>query len=362
MRRFAMCAACRAEYRSPEDRRFHAEPVACGRCGPRAVLRDRDGREQARGAEALAAAIESDSRREGGGHQGARRVPAPRPRRSVRAGRPPPRGRDGRPSRWRSWWRPSRTPHAWAWSARSSVACSTSPENPIVLLERRPARRDVREIAPEVAPRLSSLGVFLPTTPLHHLLLAGLDFPVVATSGNRGEEPIVTDEWDVCEQLGGIADAFLDHDRPIVRGVDDSVVRVIAGRPVTLRLARGHAPLPLPSIERLAGSGTAPLLATGGHQKVAVAFWSGTQAVLAQHAGDMDGASSPGGLRTARGGPLIAVRLRARRPGLRPAPRLLHHALGRRAGEGRSSRCSITTPMRWRAWSSTGCSTARCWP
>ena len=69
-----------------------------------------------------------------------------------------------------------------------------SPENPIVLLERRPADQDGREIAPEVAPRLSSLGVFLPTTPLHHLLLAGLDFPVVATSGNRGEEPIVTDE------------------------------------------------------------------------------------------------------------------------------------------------------------------------
>ena len=71
-----------------------------------------------------------------------------------------------------------------------------SPENPIVLLERRPADQDGREIAPEVAPRLSSLGVFLPTTPLHHLLLAGLDFPVVATSGNRSEEPIATDEWD----------------------------------------------------------------------------------------------------------------------------------------------------------------------
>ena len=139
---------------------------------------------------------------------------------------------------------------------------------------------------------LSSLGVFLPTTPLHHLLIAGVDVPLVATSGNRGEEPISIDEMSIVERLHEIADAFLDHDRPIVRGVDDSVVRVIAGRPVTLRLARGYAPLPLPSIERLAGSGAAPLLATGGHQKVAVALWSGTQAVLAQHAGDMDGASA----------------------------------------------------------------------
>jgi hydrogenase maturation protein HypF len=144
-------------------------------------------------------------------------------------------------------------------------------------------------LAPEVAPRLSSIGVFLPTTPLHHRLLAGLGYAVVATSGNRGDEPIVTDDRDAVERLGAIADAILGHDRPIVRRVDDSVVRVIAGRPVALRSARGSAPLPLPGVERLARSGVA-LLATGGHQKVAPALWSGTQAVLAQHLGDMDGA------------------------------------------------------------------------
>ena len=197
MRRFAMCAACRAEYRSPEDRRFHAEPVACGRCGPRAVLRGRDGREQARGAEALAAAI--GSIRDGkvvalkglGGYQ-----------LLVRADRSGPvallRARKGRPTK----------PLAVMVASIEDAArlgvvgpmerrLLASPENPIVLLERRPPDQDGRAIAPEVAPRLSSLGVFLPTTPLHHLLLAGLDFPVVATSGNRGEEPIATDEWNV---------------------------------------------------------------------------------------------------------------------------------------------------------------------
>ena len=94
---------------------------------PRAVLRDRDGREQARGAEALAGDRAAPRRAKVVAVKGLGGYPAPRPRRSVRAGRPPPRGRDGRPSRWRSWWRRSRTPHGWAWSARSSVACSRAP-------------------------------------------------------------------------------------------------------------------------------------------------------------------------------------------------------------------------------------------
>jgi hydrogenase maturation protein HypF len=156
----------------------------------------------------------------------------------------------------------------------------SSPQNPIVLAKARPGT-----LGDAVAPRVGTVGLFLPTTPLHHLLLAELRAPVVATSGNRGGEPIVTDEHEAVRRLAGLADAFLVHDRPITRRVDDSVVRVIAGRPTTFRLARGYAPLPLPALE---ASGAPPILATGAHQKSALACWSGAQAILAPHVGDLD--------------------------------------------------------------------------
>ena len=159
----------------------------------------------------------------------------------------------------------------------------TSPANPIVLAEQRTGTEGIA--TGEVAPQLLTIGLFLPTTPLHRLLLASVNRPLVVTSGNRSDEPIVTDEREAPRQLAGIADAFLVHDRPILRRVDDSVVRVIAGRPTALRLARGYAPLPLPALERFPD--TPPLLAVSGHQKVALAIWTGQQAVLTQHIGDM---------------------------------------------------------------------------
>ncbi len=178
-----------------------------------------------------------------------------------------------------------------------------SAQNPIVLLQQRikqknsiSAKETGEGLAAEVAPRVGTVGVFLPTTPLHQLLLANLDFPIVVTSGNRSEEPIVTDERDAVQRLAGIADAFLVHDRPIFRGVDDSVVRVIAGQPVTVRLARGLAPLPLQTLEAFAKArACSPILATGGHQKNAIAIWTGAQAVLAQHVGDLDHAETRAG-------------------------------------------------------------------
>ena len=97
-----------------------------------------------------------------------------------------------------------------------------------------------------IAPWNPNLGVMLPYTPLHHLLLRELGFPVVATSGNLSDEPICTDEREALERLHGIADVFLVHDRPIVRHVDDSIVRVVLGRELVLRRARGYAPLPVP--------------------------------------------------------------------------------------------------------------------
>ena len=123
-----------------------------------------------------------------------------------------------------------------------------SPEAPIVLLRRtrNPHSRNPHSaLSASLAPGNPNLGVMLPYTPLHHLLLSALGFPVVATSGNLSDEPICTDEHEALERLGGIADLFLVHNRPIVRHVDDSIVRVMMGRELVLRRARGYAPLPI---------------------------------------------------------------------------------------------------------------------
>jgi len=142
---------------------------------------------------------------------------------------------------------------------------------------------DRSALSPEVAPGLRSVGAMLPYSPLHHLLLARLGFPVVCTSGNFSEEPMAITAEDARERLGAIADAFLHHDRPIVRHVDDSVARVVDGALLVLRRARGFAPLPvdltacLPTVRAL-----------GGHLKNTVAWSHGNQIIASQHIGDLD--------------------------------------------------------------------------
>lgn len=153
-----------------------------------------------------------------------------------------------------------------------------SPESPIVLL-----RREQDDVAPSVAPNNLFLGVMLPYTPLHHLLMHELGFPIVATSGNQSDEPICTDEHEALQRLAGIADLFLVHNRPIARHVDDSVVRVLMGRELLLRRARGYAPLPVLVKEPLP-----PLLGVGAHLKNTVALSVGRQVFISQHIGDLE--------------------------------------------------------------------------
>jgi hydrogenase maturation protein HypF len=293
MNRFALCPSCQDECSHPADRRFHSQTNACPTCGPQLALQDPSARTLFRGE----AAIHASSQALRGG-----RIVALKGvggfQLVVRADDSEAVARLRRLKR-----RPVKPlavmvaslhdAHRLARLGREEVGLLTAPENPIVVV----ARRAGETLSCEVAPGLQEVGILLPTTPLHHLLLARLDgIPLVVTSGNRGEEPIALDESTAFERLAGIADLFLVHDRPIVRRVDDSVTRVIDGRAVTIRLARGLAPHPLASIERLALSldraEHLPWLAVGGHQKVAVALWTGTQAVLSQHIGDMDGAEN----------------------------------------------------------------------
>ncbi len=283
MERFVPCADCSREYLAPDDRRFHAEPIACPGCGPRLTLLDGSGAPAAGPQDALAAAAarllagEILALQGLGGFQLVVRADDDRAVARLRA-------RKRRPTKplavmVASLAEAERLAHL----DRAAHDALSSPAGPIVVVE----RREPWPLAPAIAPGMRTVGLFLPTTPLHHLLLRGVGCPVVATSGNRSSEPIAIDVAEALGRLGGIADAFLVHDRPIARRLDDSVVRIIGGRVTTLRVGRGLAPLTVAALES-AGRGRSPRLAVGGHLKVAPALWTGSQAVLAQHVGDMD--------------------------------------------------------------------------
>lgn len=279
MRGFSLCDDCRREYEDPADRRFHAQPNACPVCGPHLELWDPDGLHMAQEEEALR--IAAGLLREGGilalkGLGGFHLMADARNEAAVRTLRERKRREE--------------KPFAVMMPTLESLQreCEVSelearllrsPQAPIVLLSRR--RGGV--VAPSVAPGNPNLGAMLPYTPLHHLLMAELNFPVIATSGNLSDEPICTDERDALTRLRGIADAFLTHNRPIARHVDDSVARVVLGRELILRRARGYAPLPI-----ALRSAPPPTLAVGAHLKNTVALSVGEQAFVSQHIGDLE--------------------------------------------------------------------------
>ena len=194
------------------------------------------------------------------------------------------------------------------------------PIRPIVLVRKHPAC----SLAPEIAPGSAEIGVMLPYSPLHHLLLADFGAPLVATSGNISGEPVLTDNDAAEAHLAAIADAFLHHDRPIVRPADDPVYRVIAGKPRPLRLGRGNAPLEI----ELPFALPRPTLALGGQLKNTVALGWGNRAVVSPHLGDM---STPRGLdlaETSRRRPANALWRVRRRSSVRCPSRLRDDTTG----------------------------------
>ncbi len=278
---FAMCAACRAEYDDPADRRFHAQPNACPACGPRARLLDAGGRELPGTGDAVAgaaAALRGGAivavKGLGGYHLACLAADA----RAVRALRDRKHRED----------RPFALLAADLGAARALVDLSPAaeallrtPERPIVLAPRRAGAA----AADAVAPGHPELGVMLPYTPLHHLLSADVGAPLVLTSGNVSDEPIAYRDEDALERLGGIADRFLVHDRPIHTRVDDSVARP----GMMLRRSRGHVPraiaLPVPAPSHL--------LACGAELKSTFCLARGSRAWLSHHIGDLKNARDP---------------------------------------------------------------------
>jgi hydrogenase maturation protein HypF len=287
---FAMCQACSMEYREPADRRFHAEAIACHTCGPKATLLRLDGgvaslsqhsmRDSVDAVCSLIQMGEIVAIKGLGGYQltcDATNADSVARLRQLKR-------RDAKP---------------FALMARDldiiQSYCSVGEEEqreltgspaPIVLLAAVGSKR----LPEAIAPGLSTLGFMLPTTPLHFLILEHLDRPVVMTSGNLTDEPQVIDDAAARDRLAGIAPYALVHDREIANRVDDSVVRVMAGRAQIFRRARGYAPgpIPLPS-----GFEAAPeLVAMGGELKATFCLVKDGAAILSQHQGDLENAAT----------------------------------------------------------------------
>ncbi len=312
MRDFPMCPECSAEYGDPTDRRFHAQPDACFVCGPRLYFNEPNGGDRGLPGNAVWTPA-SDV--------------APRPHRD----------RDTERVRSDAILAAAATVLqeggilAIKGLGGFHVACDATSEEAVTRLRERKHRRgkplaimvssldDVRafchvnereaelltgavrpivllrlrddtagNIAPGVAGGLREMGVMLPYTPLHHLLLDGVGRPLVMTSGNLSEEPIATGNTEALDRLGDIADAFLLHDRDIYSRYDDSVVRVVDGLVEPVRRARGYAPYPI----RLPFESDIDVLATGPEQKNTFTLITGEYAFVSQHIGDMENAET----------------------------------------------------------------------
>ena len=286
MGEFLMCEKCRAEYTDPLNRRFHAEPTACPECGPQVKLTDNRENLLFEKHESILAAVVAIKKgsiialKGIGGYQLICDASNPDAVNMLRQRK-----------------RRSQKPFALMFPDAESVysECEvndaehrliTSVEAPIVLLKRK--KNVQSKVAGECTFGNPYLGIMLPYSPLHHILMKELGIPVVATSGNISEEPICITEADAFEKLGDIADFFLVHNRKILRHVDDSIVRIAASKEVMIRRARGYAPLPVV----LNGIENTTILSPGAHLKNTISINKGSNVFISQHIGDLENIES----------------------------------------------------------------------
>jgi hydrogenase maturation protein HypF len=285
---FALCPDCAAEYGDPCNRRFHAEAIACPACGPRASLIELGARARPLDGTADAVGLAADLVRSGaiiaikgiGGYH----LCCDATHAAVVARLRARKQRQTKPFALMA--RDLDVIRCYCTVSNEEQRALTSARAPIVLLEADGAER----LPQAVSPGLTTLGFMLPTTPLHFLLFSDIGVPLVMTSGNIADEPPIIDDGKVREQLAGIADYALIHDREIANRVDDSVVRLMGGKCRALRRARGFAP---EAIRLPAGFATAPsLTALGGEQKSTFCLLQHGKAILSQHQGDLENAAT----------------------------------------------------------------------
>ncbi len=288
MKGFEMCDRCREEYDDPMNRRFHAQPTACPECGPQLALWNEKGFAISVKEEALintAKLINEGEIIALKGLGGFQLIVDASNNKAIKE----LRKRKHREEK----------PFALMFPNLESIKniCDvslveqqvlTSPESPIVLLKRKSGIKNLESgISSYNAPNNPYLGVMLPYTPLHHLLMKKLHIPIVATSANLSEEPICIDETEALERLKGIADYFLVNNRPIVRHLDDSIVRVVKDRELVMRRARGYAPLPVQLSDKQNKLNSKTILAVGGHLKNSIALRVKSNVFISQHIGDL---------------------------------------------------------------------------
>jgi hydrogenase maturation protein HypF len=287
MATFAMCDQCNAEYHDPADRRFHAQPVCCPACGPRLTLLDDTGKplsDPAPPDQALddAAALLRRGRVVAVKGLGGYHLAADAGCEEAVAALRSRKHREDKPFAILAANLAAARELCLVDDAAGSLLAS--PARPIVLLPRRPDA----DVAASAAPGNRQLGIMLPYTPLHHLLLAEAARPLVLTSGNVSDEPIAYRDGDALERLAGIADAFLTHDRGIHIRADDSVSRVFGGRPMLIRRSRGYVPEPV----TVPGGFPRPVLACGAELKNTFCLAKEGRAFLSQHVGDLENAET----------------------------------------------------------------------
>ncbi len=278
MKEFKMCKECLEEFNDPQDRRFHAQPNACPKCGPHVWLVNAKGERVAQREEAVK--VLGRWIREGkivavkglGGFHLVCDATNPEALRELRRRK----RREEKP--FAVMFKDLNQVKEYALLSPLEEVALTSPEAPIVILKRR------GELPKETSPDTETVGAFLPYTPLHHLLVREVGKPIVATSCNLTDEPIMKDNEEVERVLGELVDGVLLHNREIARRCDDSVVRVMGEKIVPIRRSRGYAPLPvlLPfSLKR-------EVLALGVHMKNTISIGKGNKVFISQHIGDID--------------------------------------------------------------------------
>jgi len=285
MGEFEMCPECSAEYTDPLNRRFHAEPTACPKCGPQVTLTRSDGKVLYEKQEAILNSVKA--LKDGkiialkgiGGYQllcdasnqDAVKMLRKRKRRSEKP--------------FALMFPNAEMANAECEINEHELRLLCSVEAPIVLLKKKKNVTSV--VSNECAAGNPYLGIMLPYSPLHHILIKEFGLPVVATSGNISEEPICINEEEAFEKLADIADYFLVHNRKILRHVDDSIVRIAGGKQAMIRRARGYAPLPvvLNGIKRVT-------LAAGPHLKNTIAINKASNLFISQHIGDLENIES----------------------------------------------------------------------
>ncbi len=287
---FPLCPECQKEYEDPLDRRFHAEPIACPSCGPQLLFED--GESEARHTDNDAALHAAVSALQSGGIIAVKgiggyhlmcdarndaailrlRKHKPRPHKPLAVMFPAPAAN------------PLQQLLGEVDPGAEERAQLLSPIRPIVLI----TRKTNSTLSPQIAPGLNEVGVMLPYSPLHHLLLDRFGGPLVATSGNISGEPVITENETAQRRLAPVTSAFLHHNRPIIRPADDPLFRRIHNRIRPLRLGRGCTPLELSLPFRL----SRPCLAVGGHMKNSIALGWNERVIISPHIGDMGAARS----------------------------------------------------------------------